>query len=113
MAIITINTTGDIPSEHVFEALDGLRESSELGDFVRVEWPHRGGWVQFDSIERIQVHEITGAIHVTARVHDAPLFGNLYGPGDRFTGWIDLDRGDKVSIWQTFEVNASNFESVF
>ncbi len=112
MAIITINTTGDIPSEHVFEALDGLRESSELGDFVRVEWPPRGGWVQFDSIDRIHVHEITGAIHGTARVQEAGLFGNMCGAGDRFTGWIELDRGDEVGIWQTVEVNASKCEWV-
>lgn len=112
MATTTINTTGAIPAEHLLEALDGLRESSEPGDFVRVEWPHRGGWVEFDSVERVQ-RSITGDVHVTATVTAVPVLGNLYKVGDRFTGWISPGRGDEVSIWQTIEVNASNFESVF
>lgn len=115
MATTTINTTGDIPAEHVYEALDGLRQSSELGDFVRVEWPHRGGWVEFGSIEKLNGSPVGGlnTVLVKATVTAVPVLGNLYKVGDKFTGWIDLDRGDKVSIWQTIEVNASNFESVF
>ena len=60
MATTRINTTGAIPAEHVFEALDGLRESSEPGDFVRVEWPHRGGWIEFGSIEALNGSPVGG-----------------------------------------------------
>lgn len=112
MATTIINTTGAIPEQHLFDALFGLWDDGDPSYSVRVEWPHRGGWVQFDSIERVRL-SITGDIHVTATVTAVPTLGNLYKVGDRFTGWISPGRGDEVSIWQTIEVNASNFESVF
>ena len=67
MATTSINTTGNIPTEHRFDALYGFREAAEPGAYVRVEWPHRGGWVEFDNVERIRL-SVSGAIHVTATV---------------------------------------------
>ena len=110
MATTSINTTGNIPTEHRFDALYGFREAAEPGAYVRVEWPHRGGWVEFDNVERIRL-SVSGAIHVTATVTRTPILGNLYREGDRFTGWVDT--GHDLSFWQAIEVNASNFESVF
>mgnify|MGYP003140293382 CR=1 FL=1 len=104
------NTTGNIPTEHRFDALDGFREAAEPDAYVRVEWPHRGGWVEFSDVERIRV-SITGAIHVTATVTRTPALGNLYREGDRFTGWIDT--GHDLSIWQAIEVTPENVDGVF
>lgn len=106
------NTTGTIPAEHLAEALDGFREAAEPDAYVRVEWPHRGGWVEIDAVERVRV-SITGDVHVTATVTRTPALGNLYREGDRFTGWISPDRGDAVSFWQAIEVTPENVDGVF
>jgi hypothetical protein len=106
------NTTGDIPAEHLADALAGVRDGAEPGDYVRIEWPHRGGWVEVEGLQRVQT-SITGDVHVTATVRRVPALGNLYREGDRFTGWISPGRGDAVSVWQAIPVDAANFDAIF
>ena len=106
------NMTGDIPAEHLADALAGARDGAEPGDYVRIEWPHRGGWVEIENVQRVQV-SITGDVHVTATVTRPPILGNLYSEGDRFTGWISPGRGDVVSLWQAIPVSADNFDTTF
>ena len=109
------NTTGNIPAEHLAEALDGFREGAEPGEYVRVEWPLRGGWVEIEAIERVTRPAVGGLydVHVTATVRRVPTLGNLYSEGDRFTGWIRPGWGDAVSIWQAIDVTPENVDSIF
>ena len=104
------NTTGNIPAIHRVEALDGFREAAEPDAYVRVEWQHRGGWVEFSDVVRVR-QSITGALHVTATVTRTPMLGNLYREGVQFTGWIEP--GHDLSIWQAIEVTPENVDTVF
>lgn len=106
------NMTGDIPAEHLADALAGARDGAEPGDYVRIEWPHTAGWVEIENVERVRV-SATGDVHVTATVRRLPTLGNLYGHGDKFAGWISPGRGDAVSLWQAIPVSADNFHDIF
>ena len=102
------NTTGNVPNEHRFDALDGFREAAEPGAYVRVEWST--GWTEYSAVERIRV-SITGAIYVTAIVRRTPTLGIWPAEGERVSGWIEP--GYDVSIWQAIEVTPENVDSVF
>lgn len=106
------NMTGDIPAEHLADALAGVRDGAEPGDYVRIEWPHTAGWVEIEDVQRVRVSP-AGDVHVTATVRRLPTLGNLYGHGDRFTGWISPGRGDVVSLWQEIPVSADNFDAIY
>ena len=106
MAITTINTTGRISHGAVRQALQGFAEGAEPGEFVRVELQSPSqGTVELDNLRVNAWSAISGDVYVRASFASGP---NQGGP---FTGWIK--KGDRVSIWQTIEVDASNFESVF
>ncbi len=106
------NMTGDIPAEHLADALAGVRDGAEPGDYVRIEWPHTAGWVEIENVQRVRVSP-AGDVHVTATVRRLPTLGNLYGEGDRFAGWISPGRGDAVSLWQAIPVSADNFDAIY
>jgi len=106
------NMTGDIPAEHLADALAGFRDGAEPGEYVRIEWPHTAGWVEIENVQRVRV-SITGDVHVTATVRRLPKMGNLYGHGDTFAGWISPGRGDTVSLWQEIPVSAANFDAIY
>lgn len=105
MAITTINTTGRISHGAVRQALQGFEEGAEPGEFVRVDLIAPWGTVELDNLRVNAWSATSGDVYVRATFASGP---NQGGP---FSGWIR--QGDRVSIWQTIEVNASNFESVF